>query len=47
MKLNPKFQVNDLARTADLKKTSKSDRTNWSNKLHKIIDIFNDTIPSY
>ena len=30
-KMKPKFQVNDLVRTADLKKTfSKGDTTNWS-----------------
>ena len=33
-KITPKFQINDLVRTADLKKTfSKSDTTNWSYKL--------------
>ena len=47
-KVIPKFQVNELVRTADLKKTfSKSDTTNWSYKLYKITDIVNDTIPSY
>ena len=47
-KVNPKFQVNDLVRTADLKKTfSKGDTTNWSYKLYKITKIINDTIPSY
>ena len=35
-KVKPKFQVNDLGRTADLKKTfSKSDLTKWSYKLYK------------
>ena len=35
-KVIPKFQINDLVRTADLKKTfSKSDTTNWSYKLYK------------
>ena len=44
----PKFQLNDLVRTADLKKTfSKGDTTNWSYKLYKITEIINDTIPSY
>ena len=43
----PKFQVNDLVRTADLKKIfSKSDTTNWSYKLYKIKEIINDTIPT-
>ena len=47
-KVNPKFQVNDLVRTADLKKTfSKGDSTNWSYKLYKIVEIINDTISSY
>ena len=47
-KVTPKFQINDLVRTADLKKTfSKSDTTNWSHKLYKITEIINDTIPSY
>ena len=48
MKLKPKFQVNDLVRTADLEETfSKSDTTNWSYQLCKITEIINDTIPSY
>ena len=39
--------MGDLVRTADLRKTfSKSDTTNWSNKLYKITDIVIDTIPS-
>ena len=47
-KITPKFQINDLVRTADLRKTfSKSDATNWSYKLFKISEIINDTIPSY
>ena len=47
-KITPKFQINDLVRTADLKKTSsKGDTTNWSYKLYKITGIINDTIPSY
>ena len=47
-KVKPKFQVNDLVRTADLKKTFfKSDTTNWSYILYKITEIINDTIPSY
>ena len=47
-KVKPKFQINDLVRTADLKKTfSKSDTTNWSYNLYKITEIVNDTIPSY
>ena len=47
-KIKPKFQINDLVRTADLKKTfSKGDTNNWSYKLHKITEIVNDTIASY
>ena len=47
-KIKPKFQLNDLVRTADLRKTfSKGDATNWSYKLYKITEIINDTIPSY
>ena len=47
-KVKPKFQINDLVRTADLKKTfSKSDTSNWSYILYKITEIINDTIPSY
>ena len=47
-KVKPKFQINDLVRTADLKKTfSKGDTTNWSYKLYKISEIITDTIPSY
>ena len=46
-KVKPKFQINNLVRTADLKKTfSKGDTTNWSYKLYKITEIINDTIPS-
>ena len=47
-RVKPKFQINDLVRTADLKKTfSKGDTTNWSYNLYKITEIVNDTIPSY
>ena len=47
-KIKPKFQLNDLVRTADLKKTfSKSETTNWSYNLYKITEIVNDTIPNY
>ena len=47
-RITPKFQLNDLVRRADLKKTfSKGDTTNWSYKLYKITEIINDTIPSY
>ena len=47
-KIKQKSQVDDLLRTADLKKTfAKSDTTNWSYKLFKITEIIHDTIPSY
>ena len=47
-KVKPKFQINNLVRTTDLKKTfSKGDTSNWSYKLYKITEIINDTIPSY
>ena len=47
-KIKPKFQLNDLVRAADLKKTFlKGDTTNSSYKLYKITEIINDTIPSY
>ena len=47
-KIKPKYEIGDLVRTADLKKTfSKSDTTNWSYRLYKITKIINDTIPSY
>ena len=47
-KVKPKFQINDLVRTADLKKTfSKGDTTNWSYKLYKITEIIKHTISSY
>ena len=47
-RITPKFQLNNLVRTADLKKTfSKGDTTNWSYKLYKSTENINDTIPSY
>ena len=46
-KVKPKFQLNDLVRTADLKKTfSKDDATNWSYILYKTTEIINRTKPS-
>ena len=48
MKIQPKFQINNFVRVADLRKTfSKGNTTNWSYKLYKITEIINDTIPSY
>ena len=48
-KIKPKFQVKDLVRTADLKKTSSKgdDTTDWSYKLYKITETINETTPSY
>ena len=47
-KRNPKYKLNDLVRTADIKRTfSKADSTNWSYNLYKITEIIDDTIPSY
>ena len=47
-KIKPKYEIGDLVRTADLKKTfSKGDTTNWSYKIYKITEIIKDTIPSY
>ena len=46
--IKPIFQLNDLVRTADLRKTfSKGDTTNWSYKLYKITEIRKDTVPAY
>ena len=47
-KLNPKFKLGQLVRTADIKRVfSKGDATNWSFKLYTITEIIHDTIPSY
>ena len=47
-KIKPKFQINDLVRTTDLKKTfSKGDTTDWGYKLYKITEIVKDTVPAY
>ena len=47
-RIKPKFQVNNLVRTAFLMRIfSKGDTTNWSYKLYKITQFVNDTIPSY
>ena len=47
-KIQPKFQINNFLRVARLKKTFlKGDTNNWSYKLYKITETFNDTIPSY
>ena len=47
-KVKAKYEVDDIVRTAVLKKTfSKGDTTNWSYKLYKVTEIVNDTISSY
>ena len=47
-KLNPKYKLGELVRTADIKKVfSKGDSTNFSYKLYTITEIIHDTIPSY
>ena len=47
-KLNPKYKLGQLIRTADIKRVfSKGDSTNWSYKLYTITEVIHDTIPSY
>ena len=47
-KLNPKYKVGQLVRTADIKRVfSKGDPTNWSYKLYTITEVIYNTIPSY
>ena len=47
-KIEPKFIIHDLVRTADLKKTfSKYDTSSWSYNLYKITEVVKGTIPSY
>ena len=47
-KLNPKYKLRQLVRTADIKKVfSKGDSTNYSYNLYTITEIIHDTIPSY
>ena len=44
----PKFKLENLVRTADIKKVfSKGDSTNWSYKLYTITEVIHETIPSY
>ena len=45
---NPKFKLDQLVRTADVKKLfSKGDSTNYSYKLYTKTEIIQGTIPSY
>ena len=47
-KLNPKYKLGQLIRTADIKKVfSKGDNTNYSYILYKITEFIQDTIPSF
>ena len=47
-KLDPKFKLGQLVRTADIKRVfSKSDSTSYSYKLYTITEVIHDTIPSY
>ena len=47
-KLNPKYKLGQLVRTADIKKVfSKGDSTNYSYMLYTITEVIHDTIPSY
>ena len=47
-KQKPKFNIEYLVRTADIKKVfSKGDSTSWSYKLYTITEGIHDTIPSY
>ena len=47
-KLNPKYKLGQLVRTADIKRVfSKGESTNYSYKLYTITEIIHDTIPSY
>ena len=47
-KLNPKFKLGQLVRTADIKRVfSKCRSTNFSYKLYTITEVIHNTIPSY
>ena len=47
-KLNPKYKLGQLVRTADIKKVfSKGDSTNYGYKIYTITEVIHDTIPSY
>ena len=47
-KLNPKYKLGQLVRTADIKRVfSKGDSTKYSYKIYTITEIIHDTIPSY
>ena len=47
-KLNPKYKLIQLVRTADIKKVfSKGDSTNYGYKIYTMTEVIHDTIPSY
>ena len=47
-KLNPKFKLGQLVRTADIKRVfRKGDSTNYSYKLYTITEVIHDTIATY
>ena len=47
-KKQPKFQLNDIIRVADLRKTfSKGDTANWWYNISEITEIIINTIPTY
>ena len=47
-KLNPKYKLGQLVRTADIKRVfSKGDSTNYSYEFYTINEVIHDTIPSY
>ena len=47
-KLNPKYNLGQLVRTADIKRVfSKGDSTNYSYELYTITEVIHNTIPSY
>ena len=47
-KLNPKYKLGQLVRTADIKKVfPKGDSKNYSYKIYNITKVIRDTIPSY
>ena len=47
-KLNPKYNLGQLVRTADIKRVfRKGDSRNYSYKFYTITEIIHETIPSY
>ena len=47
-KLYPKYKLDQLVRTADIKRVfSKGDSTNYSFKLYTITEVIHDTNPSF